>query len=358
MHSKPDEPAPQSMTSRQRLLAAGRCQPCDRVPVSPFGFGHLDPEAPVARQMVNVCDAFLEVSLRVNIFGGKNYREEKRREGDLLRVTIPTPRGDLTRVIKTTEVARHTVEFPCKGPTDLERFLSIPWEPPDVDGRAYSDACHRYGEEALVLVGWPDAICMPAEWLSPQDFCLLWADAPDLMRAAIAEAGRRCEICAEAACRAGMRGFRIIGGEYASTQLGPRAFDELVLGPDRRLVDVMHRHGALAYYHMHGPMMEYLDRIARIGVDYLDPIEMPPYGDAELERAAEIVDGRYCIVGTFDDMEVLEKWPLEKLKDAAQDRLRRYGRTGICLGGSASGTYTERAARAFCALADLMRQEP
>jgi len=346
--------SPQPMTSRQRLLAAARCEPCDRVPVSPFGLGRLDPQGEVAAELIRRCDSFLEAGLGVNVFGGANYREERRIEGDFTRVVIPTPNGALTRVIKKTSVATHSVEFPCKGPADLERFLSITWEPQPPNLSSYRATCERWGEEALVLASCPDGLCMPAELMSPQDFCLLRADAPGLMAAAVGEAARRAEAYVEAACLAGIRGFRLLGGEYASTQLGPRAFEELVVAHDRRLVEIMHRHGALAYCHNHGRIMGYLDAMARIGVDYLDPLEMPPCGDMELERAREIIDGRFCIVGTFDDMEMLGKWPLERVKEAARDRLRRYGTRGICLGGSASGTYTERAARAFLAMAEVV----
>jgi hypothetical protein len=196
----------------------------------------------------------------------------------------------------------------------------------------------------------PDAICMPAELLSARDFCLLWADEPGFMAEVVEEAARRVEAYVEAACHAGTEAFRIIGGEYASTQLGPKAFDELVVQHDRRLVELMHTDGALAYYHNHGPMMGYLDAIAQIGVDYLDPLEVPPYGDTDLLRAREIIAGRFCIVGTFDDMEVLEKRPVEEIVKAARRRMEQYGKHGFCLGGSASGTYTERAARAFRSL--------
>lgn len=352
------KPLRQAMTSRQRLLTAGRCEPCDRVPVSPFGLGRLDPDGVEAAELIAECDPFLETWLDVNFFGGLNCREESVQEGDLLKATIHTPRGPLTRTVKRTAVARHMIEFPCKGRADLEKYLSIPWKAPAPNAAPYERLRERWGEKALALVGCPDAICMPAELLSPQDFCLLWADEPAFMRELVAEAARRVETVAEAACRAGVRGFRVIGGEYASVQLGPRAFDELVVEHDRRLVEIMHRHGAVAYYHNHGPMMRYLEPIAQIGIDYLDPLEVPPFGDADLARAARIIDGRYCVVGTFDDMEVLEKWPVVRIEKAAREHLRLFGSRGLCLGGSASGTYTERAARAFRAMAQVAREMP
>ncbi len=343
------------MTSRERLLAAAAGRRCDRVPVSPFGFGRLDPSGQWAQRLVGECDCFLTVSVCRGIFQGQNAVQETRTEGDYTHVTTHTPQGDLTRVIKRTEQARHTVTFPCRRPRDLEKLLSIEWALPPMDGDAFLNACATYGEEALVLAEWPDAVCMPAEWLSPVDFCLLWADEPDLMRAAVAEAARRLQVAASAAAANGVDGFRIIGAEYATTQLGPAAFRELVVEHDRELVAQMHADGAVVYYHMHGPVMAYLDDVARIDVDFLDPIEMPPYGDADLSRAAEVIDGRFCVVGTFDDMEMLEKWPLDRVVGEAAKRLAEFGTRSICLGGSASGTYTERAAAAFCAMAKMAR---
>jgi hypothetical protein len=50
---------------------------------------------------------------------------------------------------------------------------------------------------------------------------------------------------------------------------------------------------------------------------------------------------------------VLGKWPLTRVKEAAREHLRLFGTKGICLGGSASGTYTARAARAFRAMVEV-----
>jgi len=347
---------PDVMTSRERLLAAMRCEPVDRVPVSPFELGYLDPDGEVAQRMVEQCDPFLRAFLGVDEFGGACYEYENREEGDLVITTVPTPRGDLRAVVKRTEVTSYSIEFPCKGAEDLEKWLSIPFEPQKVDGTAFRGMKARYGDEGLVLSSCSNAVCLPAYLLSPEDFCLLWADAPDVMRMAVEEGQRRTEMNIQSACDAGYDVFRIIGGEYVSTQLGPRAFEELVVGPDRRLVDLMHSNGALAYYHNHGPMMHYLEAIARIGIDFLDPLEMPPFGDTDLERAREIIDGRYCIVGTFDDMEQLEKYPMERLKDMMRQRVEQYGRIGFCVGGSASGTFGERGAEAFCALAEASKE--
>ena len=344
------------MTSRQRILAAARSEPCDRVPVSPCGLGRLDPDGEAAARLVEVCDPFLEVSVGGRVFGGVHCVEERTENGNLTHVRLETPQGALTATKKRTAVTQHTIEFFCKGPADIEKYLSVPFEPAPVDATAFHEARRRYGEQGVVMAGCGDAICLPATLLSPMDFSLLWADAPTLMVELVQEANRRAEIYVREACEQGVDCFRIVGGEYASTQLGPKAFERLVVEPDRKLTALMRRYGALAYFHNHGPMMRYLEPIARIGVDFLDPMEMPPYGDADLRRARDIIAGRYCIVGTFDDMEVLGKLPIDEIRRQGRRRIEQYGTRGFCLGGSASGTYGERTAEAFCALAELAEE--
>jgi hypothetical protein len=115
-------------------------------------------------------------------------------------------------------------------------------------------------------------------------------------------------------------------------------------------VDIMHHYGALAHYHNHGPMMPFLDALADLGIDSLDPCEAAPWGDCDLAEAARILRGRCCIVGNLDDMEVIERCSEEDVCGVAAERLEQAGDVGFMLGGTSSGTYTERAARNFIAM--------
>ncbi|MEK7767774.1 MAG: uroporphyrinogen decarboxylase family protein, partial [bacterium] len=241
---------------------------------------------------------------------------------------------------------------------DAERFLRAPYEPPVPDLAAWRRARDRLGDEGLVLVGLENPLCLPAAWFSPEEFCLAWAEAPDLVEALVRAAAERLAPYVDALCRAGVEGFRIVGGEYASVQLGPAAFRRLAIPYDRALVELMHRHGALAYYHNHGKVKGILPDLASIGMDALDPLEAPPWGDvADLGAARKAVDGRVCLVGNLDDMEVLERGNPEEAVRLGRERLRAAGRTGFILGGTASGTYGESAARAFMALARMAAEE-
>ena len=346
-----------AMTSRDRILCAFECKTPDRVPVSPFTLGHLDPEAEFTWQFIRAVDPLISPGIGGgNVFWGTKVQYEVQRECGSTRIIIHTPVGDFQSVFRHTAQTTGHVQFPCKTADDVERMLSIPYEPPDPDPSEFFKWRERVGDEGLVLAGIPNALCWAAETFSPEDFCLLWADAPDAMVEMTRVANERLCEWVDRACRKGVDAFRIVGGEYASTQLGPRAFDVLCRQPDRELVAVMREHGAWAYYHNHGPIMDYLDMILDIAPHALDPLEAPPWGDCDMRAAKAKLKGRICIVGNLDDMEVVEKLPAEQVKRMGRELLEQAGPDGFCLGGTASGTYTETAARNFMALVQVAEE--
>jgi uroporphyrinogen-III decarboxylase len=341
------------MTSRQRLLAALRGERLDRTPVSPFGLGHLDPAGPVAAELIARTDPFLTVGLGGNVFAGSAVPAESRQCGDETVTLIETPHGHLQQRTRRTAVTGATVEFPCKNAADVEAYLSIPFVPAEPQTGAFLARRQELGDDALLLAGIGDAICFPATILSPEDLCLLWMDDRELLCDCVGVAHGRLLAYVEAACRAGVDAFRIVGGEYATEQLGPAGFDTLVRPFDAQLVDTIHRHGALAYYHNHGYVDGYLETLADLGIDFLDPLEVPPYGNVDLADAHRRIGDRVCLVGGLDDMEVLETRDEATVRQLGRQHLESVGRVpGFCLGGTASGTYTERAARNFLALVD------
>jgi uroporphyrinogen-III decarboxylase len=110
------------------------------------------------------------------------------------------------------------------------------------------------------------------------------------------------------------------------------------------------------YYHNHGPTMKYLELLAGIGMDACDCFEAPPWGDFDFAEARERVGDRLCFVGNLDDMEVIDKLPERTVCEIARERIIQSGGAGFVLGGTASGTYTERAARNFIAMVDVAEE--
>ncbi len=345
------------MTSRERMLCAIKLGEPDRVPVSPFGLGKLDPKSDIALELISKTDPFIDLGVGGgNIFMGKLFESGSFDEGSDTVTVISTPKGELTSRYRRTEITGYTVEFPCKTAEDVEKYLSIPFEPVEPDVGNFLSKKQEIGEEGLVLAGIGDAICFPASILSPEDMCLFWADEPELMEEAVSIVASRLNDFVDKACRAGADGFRIVGGEYATEQLGPPGFNALVKPYDSELVEIIHKYGGIAYYHNHGHVSRFLEDFADLGIDALDPLEVPPYGDVDLADARRRIGDKYCIVGGLDDMEVLESLDEEIVRGMARETIEAAGTSGYILGGTASGTYTEKAARNFIAIVEIAEE--
>jgi len=360
------------LTSRERLLCAMRLGTPDRVPVAPFGLGALDPGSALAQELIERTDIFLEVWC-----GGEQYSGQvndsqiwssgdpclgaaaeirTHTEGSKRVTTYETPQGPLRSVIEHTGVTTAQTEFPCKSLADAEKILSIPYEPPQIDATNYHRWAERLGGQSLVLVTIGDAVNWVAELFAPQEFCLMWADVPELMiELTETAADRLCYFYGEL-CKAGAKYFRVYGGEYVSVQLGPEAFQRLVVEPDRRIFDLVRRYEGVVHFHNHGPMTRFYDQLLEIGIDSLDPLEAPPWGDCDIAEAKARIGHSICLVGNIDDMEVLGKYPTEKILGMGRELIEKAGPDGYILAGTSSGTYTEHAARNFLALVELSEQ--
>ena len=344
------------MTSRERLLCAFAHQKPDRVPVAPFGFGHVDPDSDLGHELVQQTDFIQSIGGGGGGFFGRLVHTSSETVGRETRITYHTPKGDLTQVYRSTDITSACVKFPCRTADDIEKLLSVPYAPSLPDPTVFNQWQDRLGDEGLVLCGFNDAICTPATLFSPEDFAFLWIDAQDAFLELIRVANERVCESAELACRAGISAFRIIGGEYASTQLGPYAYRQTVTEPDHEFIKLMHEHGATVYYHNHGPVMKYLEMFADIGMDAADCFEAPPWGDCDLTIARRVLAGRVCLVGNLDDMEVIDKEPEAVVRQIARERIEQAGPDNFVLGGTASGTYTDRGARNFLAMAEVARE--
>ena len=324
------------------------------MPVAPFGLGHLPKGSDIMAELIARTDPFIEAGVPGSVFFGADCQISTEVNGDTTTITYATPRGELTQKHRSTGVTSACVEFPVKTPEDAERFLSIGYAAPRVDVSGFLARKQEIGEDGLVLCCIPDAVCLPASLLSPGDFCFWWADYPDLMTEITNVGARRVNDWVDRLGKAGVDAFRIVGGEYASVQLGPAGFDALVLRQDMELVRIIHSHDGIAYYHNHGPVMAYASRFAEIGMDALDPLEAPPWGDADLRKARRACGNKVAFVGNLDDMEVIDKLPAASVVAIALERLDAAGDRGFILGGTASGTYTEAAARNFIAIVDAL----
>ncbi|MEG1753070.1 MAG: hypothetical protein RR234_04080, partial [Christensenella sp.] len=186
------------MTSRERLMTVLRHGQPDRVPVSTYDMTgwHFDPR----ENLCSANDATAQITRDVfttYLTGWWNNEpsyaplmEEIRKKADCVymtdvatvnrytaentvltqnvcgnstftTITLKTPKGDLTQKFRTDKgiYTSWQTEHRIKDDSDIEKFLSIPFDPMPVDVSHIAAQDKFIGDNGIILVDIPDPIC-------------------------------------------------------------------------------------------------------------------------------------------------------------------------------------------------------
>lgn len=107
--------------------------------------------------------------------------------------------------------------------------------------------------------------------------------------------------------------------------MGKNTFDEFIFPYDQKMNESIHRYGGLVRHHSHDKIFNFLEHWADMGIDSIEPLEMPPAGDTDLAKAKALVGGRMSLAGNipsqrFIDMsnEEIEQLVKNAIRDAAK----------------------------------------
>lgn len=325
------------MNSRERLLAALRQQKTDRVPVSTYelcGFNSrsFENQDPSYKRLMDAIRAMSDCVLMWDptpntVFLESSYAAEmdvkEWREGDstLTRRTLHTPKGELTQTSRVLNNV-HTVweiEHWCKSLEDVERALSIPYEPVECDFSDYARVQAELGEAGIVMSTTPDPLWLAAALMDFGHYTM-WAltETDHFVRTMEILHERLLENLRRMLARQVVDLYRISGPEYATPPyLPPECFRRFVGPYVRQLVELFHERGALVRVHSHGRIREALSTIAETGCDAIDPCEAPPDGDITLEEVKGRVEDRLCLFGNIQ-LKLLETGTEEAVEAAVR----------------------------------------
>ena len=121
------------VTSRERILAAIRFEKVDRIPVSPWGIGRRGINSSLCRELIRMTDLIIDVTSSGNPVLGKGASFDQHTECLVTTSIVHTPNGDLISRHKSAGDGDGGTDFFMKGPEDVVKVLSIPYEPPDVE---------------------------------------------------------------------------------------------------------------------------------------------------------------------------------------------------------------------------------
>lgn len=315
------------MTSRERLLALLQRKPLDRVPIntyelSDFGFMNWTLEEASYRKLMK------EITERTDtlaLWGGSMPASpqeippdvEQWQEGEfsVTRVTIHTPKGELSYVTKSTPTVKTTwtVEHLLKNEDDIAKYLSMPFYPMPINTSKFAALDAEIGDSGLVLCDTGDAIGWVAGMFEMGEFTIFAMTQPELIRALCEKKHEEVMHYLRGMLEAGCGPiYRIWGPEYCTPPyLPPSAFREFVLPYLHDMVDLIHKYGCYARVHSHGKIAQVLDMIVESGADATDPVEPPPDGDISLSEIKERYGDKLILFGNMELKYLEQETPAE-----------------------------------------------
>lgn len=312
----------ETMTSRERLLAAFQSQPVDRVPVkvwtaSPWlevWHPSFQPILDVALEKTDLAiqwgmDTGYYMTSReavdITVKDGPSEHEDYRER----HVTIHTPLGDLYEIHAYSPIHKpgYTKKYAIETIEDARKFLSIPYVPIEPDLSDYFAKTEELGERGIMIAQIDFEPIYAAQMLTGSETLAIWLlEERDLVREMVEVLTRRVVDRVDYMLSRGVGPvLGYYGPELCIPPLArPQDFQEFVVEADKRFTDTIKQAGKLIWVHCHGKMGPVLRGFMEMGVDCLNPFEPPPMGDLTLRQAREIIGGKMCIEGNLeaDDM--------------------------------------------------------
>jgi hypothetical protein len=347
------------MNPKQRLMAALKHQPVDRMPVMTYNFHPFNGQwqrdsdkswsgSPAYQPMMDVVWEN-EVGMLCKVSGsrtsaqqGRIRREQFQEDASTVTVTyLETPEGLLrSRHKKPPNQPGYDIERLIKDDGDIAKYLSMSNEPASIDLSPAKATYEALGNRGLCYLHYDDPMYAVARLFHFEDFCMRCTTQRSVIVEMIEREFERTQAELVQILEQ-TKGYDFLfytaGPEVATPpMLSPDTFSELVTPYERHLVNMIHEAGHLCAIHCHGRVNLVLDEFLSIGSDALEPLEPPPQGDISLQEALARVDGRMCLMGYIQDQDLYTAHPGEMRDKVRAIRDMVDGRTGYIMTSSAT----------------------
>jgi len=202
----------------------------------------------------------------------------------------------------------------CKDIDDVDKVMSIPYEPVDYDFSDYERIKKEVGDNGIIMVSMGDPLNHVVDLMEFGE-ATVWAmtETAHFTKTIETMHERTMENLRRLLEHQVVDLYRIYGPEYATVPyLPPSYFQRFVTPYVKEMVDLIHSKGAKVRMHSHGKIKDVIPMILETGVDALDPCEAPPDGNISLREVKELTKGRISIWGNLQ-LKLLEHGSAEQV---------------------------------------------
>jgi uroporphyrinogen decarboxylase-like protein len=344
------------MTSRERLYIAFSGGKPDRVPVYVRGVNSYEPNyfethhpsfRPLGEYVRDHCDFFVHgagLGGGVMFTGYDGLEAGSRVVSDdgrtrVVQHYLATPKGELTQEVASPKDQPGLVtKYWITRDEDVERFLSIPYEPIPVDTSPVKRKQDELGDRALVCYGCPVPAYALYRLLGSETLSLWSLLKRDVVEALVSVLTKRWVEALTEVIRQGPGPMvSTIGEEVITPPLHPPTdFEAFIVEPQREIYAELRTRDILIHTHCHGNLKQVLPLFHTLGTTSLHPVETVPMGDITLEEFREMVGTDLCIKGNVQVGDLFSQTP-EFIRDFCRHTIEIAGADGaLILAPSAS----------------------
>jgi uroporphyrinogen decarboxylase len=318
------------MTSRERMLAAARHEPVDRIPLMLWIEPHTlvriatevrPPRNPLLRAFFNGLKTLGETLPTEELRGGVSLLAHPVQNDFLLELGSDCAEliygfpplwikgvrftGGRLVIKDMYDIERgiggqylESIGYPCKTPEDLDRCRFPDLTSPIHYGHVA--AYRRARPDAAIRVWCPGVQDWGQSWMGMENLYMWMVDRPEIMERFFRRLAEHTLEIIHGALRAGAD-IVTINDDYGTSRsllMSKKMWERFTFPCLRRQCDEIHRRGGVSMLHSCGHVMPLLDKIAEAGVDMLHPLQESAGND--LAAAKSEFGGRLCFVTGID----------------------------------------------------------
>ncbi|MBI3985543.1 MAG: hypothetical protein HY343_01370 [Lentisphaerae bacterium] len=352
-----------SMTSRERMMAALRCQPADHVPCAPWIFNNTFPGRKSWNGQRERCefyadtlgvDGWVDTYLNVGTTPGIKTEFWKTDNGQVLHKVFHTPSGDLSASLRVHEALKERDDIAIQSDLNPPLFIK-PWIRTLEDVECFRHVCLPPTADMIerVRAEIPSAQSLADEfgyplignighgltWLTTlmkvEDALVASMDTPELIERFMdiehAAGLARMEVMLDAGVQIILRNGFYETCEYWS----PEQVKRFVLPRVNEEARQVHSKGGVLIYTVCTGILPLLDLYRDSEIDGFIKYETKLMGQTLAPIAAKL-GGRKCLWGGISDCEDLGRGTPDGVRQAVRDLVAQAGRRGVIVGASPS----------------------